>query len=82
MHLILKMYYVGLDLSSEDVSLVEVNNMGTWMDLCRAVLSMPIISQDNHNPDVPSSELSLLPEWHCKKWAMAIINRVNGILLS
>ena len=48
----------------------------------KAVLEMTPISPDNFNPDIPSSELSLLPEWHCKKWAMAIVNRVNGNLLS
>ena len=91
--LVLKMLYTGLDVTSKDVSLLEVNNMGTIVELCKvrgffgipniqAVLEMAPISPDNFNPDIPSSELSLLPEWHCKKWAMAIVNRVNGNLLS
>lgn len=42
---------------------------------------MAPISQDNFNPDIPSTELSQLPEWHCKKWAMSILLRVNGNLL-
>lgn len=42
---------------------------------------MAPISQDNFNPDIPSSELNQLPEWHCKKWAMSILLRVNGNLL-
>ena len=67
--------------------------MGTIVELCKvmvysaipkiqAVLEMAPISPDNFNPDIPSTELSMLPEWHCKKWAMAIVNRVNGNVLS
>ena len=91
--LILKLLDTGLDLTSKDVSLLDVNNMGTIVELCKvmgssavpkiqAVLEMAPISPDNFNPDIPSTELSMLPEWHCKKWAMAIVNRVNGNVLS
>ena len=81
LHLIMKMYYVGLDLSSENISLIQVNDIPTWMDLCKAIIEMPFVSEHNQNPSIPSSELSTLPEWHCKKWAMAVVVRVSGILL-
>ena len=81
LHLIMKMYYVGLDMSSENISLIQVNDLNTWMDLCKAIIEMPFVSEHNQDPSIPSSELSTLPEWHCKKWAMNVIVRVNGLLL-
>ena len=35
LELILKMYYTGLDLTSENVSIIDINGLPTWVELCK-----------------------------------------------
>lgn len=45
------------------------------------VADLAPVSPDNFNAGIPSAELAQLPEWHMRKWAMAVLLRINGNLL-